>query len=78
MGLKFKGCEHLAYENNYSQCEKVQIEDHACWERLFAEGEMPRFVQFCKKRGRLNSHNSCIGYCNRACGDYKETEHDVD
>lgn len=78
MGFKFKGCKHLSYENNYSQCEKVIIENHVCWERKNVLNGMPRFVQFCKLRGRLNSHSDCIGYCNRCCSDYEEIEHDVE
>lgn len=75
--MKFRGCKHLSFEDNYSQCEKVIMEDHVCWERTFAEGDMPKFVQFCKLRGRLNSHSDCIGHCNRRCSDYEDVEHEV-
>lgn len=75
--MKFKGCKNLSFENNYSQCEKVIVGNHVCWERTFAEGDMPKLVQFCKLRGRINSSTGCIGDCNKICSDYEDFEHDV-
>lgn len=76
--MKFRGCKHLDFKDNYSECNKVIIGDHVCWERVFATGDMPRLVQFCKRRGRLNNPSDCIGECRKRCSDYEEVKHTVE
>ena len=64
------GCKHLDYEEGkYSGCEIITIEPEGWkyWKRPdYGEGGKLE-VQFCKKRGRINSIFSCINpgehYC---------------
>jgi hypothetical protein len=70
----FKGCKQLDFEPNYINCELVQIANHVCWERLVVPYEnAPRLVQFCKLRGRLNNHFSCVNG-NKQCSEYNEVD----
>ena len=79
--IKFKGCKHLDFSDNYTNCKKrASVADlYAYWERgeVWTDGGTnPRDVQFCKKRGRLNFKSACVHGC-AECSDYEECEHKV-
>lgn len=65
------GCKHLDYETNYENCKIVTIkpEGWKYWERgkKWTEGSNPKDVQFCKKRGRINSIFQCINPGEMSC-----------
>ena len=56
--MKHIGCKHLDYETEYIDCEirTIEPEGWKYWYRKVVVSEdCPRNVQFCKKRGRINS-----------------------
>ena len=77
MKINFKACKHLDYSDAYTAKKKLMSSNYVFWLRNVPE-DMPRMVQFCKLRGRLNHHEACIGSCNAQCGEYSETEHSVE
>ena len=78
--VNFTGCDQLDYERCYDPCKKVATADFACWDRGKKHADMgyPRFVQFCKKRGRLNRPYSCTDKIFAGCDDYCQAEHTVE
>jgi len=77
MKVEFKACEHLDYEPNYGKCKRQLIScdgTKLCWMRPGGGG----IVQFCKKRGRLNSPTSCLDITHAVCNDFNEITHEVD
>ncbi len=80
MKIEFKSCEHLDYEPNYGNCKRQLIscgETKLCWKRL-AFAPMNDLVQFCKKRGRINSPTGCLTKDNATCSDFKGINRTVD
>jgi|AntAceMinimDraft_17_1070374.scaffolds.fasta_scaffold35311_2 hypothetical protein len=67
--LKFKGCEHLDFNPNYS-AKRQQTVHGLFWMRE----RSPQMVQFCKKRGRINGCVSCLSEADKGCNDYSEKE----
>lgn len=66
------GCKHLDYETNYADCQ-IRIIEPEGWkywergERWLDYEEAPKYVQFCKLRGRINDIFSCINPSERSC-----------
>lgn len=80
MQVEFKGCEHLDYEPNYGNCKRQLISCNGtklCWKRP-AYASMNDLVQFCKRRGRINSPVGCLTEDNAVCSDFNEIDHVVD
>lgn len=81
MEIKFKGCKHLNFSDNYNQCEKRSCMGlYVYWERgeiWLDGGSNPRDVQFCKQRGRLNMKSACL-MGSGECSDYEDCEHIVE
>lgn len=74
--ITFTGCKHLDFDDCYA-AKKVETTDkQVCWERNVEEN-LPKFVQFCKKRGRLNSPSACLCEQNKVCSGYVEIDHKV-
>lgn len=74
----FKGCKFLDFESKYPGCRKVPVSDIyqtvVCWDRYKLhelDPELPQFVQFCKKRGRLNHQIACCSIQHAVCNDYE-------
>lgn len=78
--IKFNACEHLDFSDNYT-AKKEPIQDggvtKVCWNRPVIDESFPKLVQFCKKRGRLNSPEICLCEQNKRCSDFKDFEHVV-
>lgn len=78
--INFLACEHLDFSDNYS-AKKEEISTKfgtkICWNRPVIDSTYPRLVQFCKKRGRLNSPEACLCESNKMCSDYKNFNHTV-
>ena len=76
--IKFRACEHLDFSDNYTANKEPIIingETKLCWDRPVIDESYPRLVQFCKKRGRMNSPELCTSKETKACSDYNEIEH---
>lgn len=75
--MKAKGCKFLDYdENKYTKDCSISglSNDHAAWERKTFGLQL---CQFCSKRGRINSADSCTTQSKAQCSDYEEFAHDV-
>ena len=74
---EYRYCKHLDFEDNYSACELVEHPmGFKYWKRLAPPYEgAPVNVQFCKRRGRINSMTSCLmpGGC-MSCFEGEEDE----
>jgi len=72
-----KYCKHLDFDGNYTDCRVVERAGIRHWERgatwLTYDGA-PRFVQFCKLRGRLNSPCACTSPGETKCSEYSVTD----
>lgn len=80
MKIKFKGCKNLIYDKDIidirHKLKALPSNLGAYWERpdYLLTGCDAKNVQFCSKKGRLNSKVSCLegmGECDR----YKEVNH---
>jgi len=79
MIVEFTACEHLDFEPNYGGCKRQMIAGGKLfWMRPDYGIDNPRMVQFCKKRGRLNSPELCTKEANAQCSDYKEFNHVIE
>lgn len=76
--MQFTACKHLDYSDNYSAKKQVLGSGKVFWMRKEAYPGAPTMVQFCKKRGRINSCEGCTSKSNAHCGDYEEVTHFVD
>jgi len=79
MEKKFTACKFLDFETAFIFCKK-QINDDGkvYWLRDVSYGtSLPDKVQFCKKRGRLNSQEACLDVFSKHCSLYEEGKHDV-
>lgn len=86
---KFKGCRFLDFSDKVEGVIKVldtRIDPFVYWDRtgyvnnIFGkeDRQAPRKVQFCTKRGRLNSPIACVlSEGNKRCPDYDEIEYDI-
>ena len=78
MAITFRGCEHLDFEPHYGHCKRQLItcfsETKLCWKRA-DDGDL---VQFCSRRGRVNSPVGHPSQSNAICNDYNETDRTVD
>lgn len=80
MNIKFKGCKHLDFSDNYAaKKELINIGDETkvCWDRPVPDDSYPALVQFCKKCGRLNHPEACLREQDKHCSSYEEYEHEV-
>jgi len=89
MEIKFAACEHLDYSDEYARaCSKQLVitkslshydEEKVFWYRHGAKEQgNPEYVQFCKKRGRLNNKTDCLCSEDARCSLYNEVEHSVE
>ncbi len=79
-----KECKHLDYDDNYLDCEIIEVPDFSCrvryWERgaRWTEGPgnegNPKKVQFCKNRGRINGIFQCYNIGELSCYEPMENE----
>lgn len=78
--VKFEGCKYLGFGDNYAAKKAlIQLDElKVCWDRPVYDNDMPRLVQFCQLRGRLNSPESCLSECKKCCGDYETHTHEVE
>jgi hypothetical protein len=78
--IKFKACKFLDFQDNYT-AKKVLIGtkngNKVSWERPIIDSSYPPLVQFCTKRGRLNSPEMCLCKSNAQCSDYSDFNHCV-
>jgi hypothetical protein len=78
--IKFTACKQLNYNDDYSAkkvvCDSYGI-DKVCLDRPVIDSSYPRYVQFCKLRGRLNKPFHCLCEENSICSDYEDFEHTV-
>lgn len=80
MEVRFSGCEFLDFETHYGGCKRQAIaigQGSLCWKRHDPEGAL-KLVQFCKKRGRMNSPEYCLSEQNKGCSDYHEIQHTIE
>ena len=79
--ITFTACEHLDFSDKYC-AEKnlinLQGETKVCWNRSVIDSSYPALVQFCTKRGRMNSPEMCVCERTKMCNDYKDFKHKVD
>jgi len=80
-----KPCKHLDHESEFIACELRDISQKfpnceggvKYWERVAphieAEG-LPRNVQFCKLRGRINGIFACYNEGEMSCYEQEETQ----
>jgi len=77
--MKFAACKYLDFSDNYYNATKQVLGGgKVFWFRKAVIGGTPSMVQFCKKRGRLNSPEACTSEHYAKCSDYVEIEHEVD
>lgn len=76
---EFTACKHLDYETNYVGCVRNGISGGRgtvlCWNRTQIDADLPRLVQFCKLRGRLNDPLACIQSERKVCNEYEDFNH---
>lgn len=80
--VTFRCCKYLDHdESHYNQCKLKALPHNlgVYFERgeVWTEGGNPRDVQFCSRRGRLNSKFACMADAGGECGDYDEVERTV-
>jgi len=78
--INFLACEHLDFSDSYSAKKdaiSTKFGTKICWNRPVIDSTYPSLVQFCKKRGRLNSPESCLCESNKMCSDYNDFNHTV-
>ena len=78
--ITFKACKQLDFDTDYAATRQaVQQRDEVklFWRRHAVWGS-PRHVQFCKRRGRMNSMCACLSKEEQGCSDYEEHEHSVE
>ena len=63
--IKFKGCRHLDFEPNYSNCKRQLTSQGLFWLR----DAIPCMVQFCKLKGRIYGCQSCLSFENKRCNE---------
>ena len=79
MKAEFTGCEHLDFDKEYVGCKRQMMGNGKLfWMRPDYGMDNPRMVQFCKKRGRLNSPESCLCKENAVCSDYVDFNHNIE
>lgn len=76
--VRFTGCSHLDFSDDYhARKQIIGIDGGKVFWFRDVPSDCPAMVQFCKKRGRLNSPQSCLCKEKSACSDYDEIEHVV-
>ena len=78
--IQFLACEHLDFSDNYAAQKdaiSTKFGTKVCWNRPTIDSTYPSLVQFCKKRGRLNSPEACLCQANAQCNDYNDFNHKV-
>lgn len=75
--IKFNGCAHLDFSDNYSAKKQILSGGSVFWLRDVSP-ELPSMVQFCSLRGRLNSPESCLCERSKQCSEFLSTEHVVE
>lgn len=79
--IKFTACKYLMYKDLTHVIEKraVLLDEikvyHHRPDSIAFDGNND--VQFCKKRGRLNSKIACLNHSLRVCQDYEDAQHVV-
>lgn len=76
--IKFSACAYLDFSEKYTaHKEPISTPDGVklCWFRPVPDSSYPALVQFCEKRGRLNSPECCLSEPNKMCSDYTDFEH---
>lgn len=76
-GCKFVACKHLDYSDNYIAKKQILGTGKVFWLREAPYPDAPVMVNFCQKRGRLNSAESCHTPNKAMCSDYEDFEHVV-
>ena len=81
--LTFRCCKYLDHtKGRYVDCQLKNLRGFcAYWERgetWTDNGNNPRDVQFCSRRGRLNFKTACIAGGGGDCSDYDEKERTVE
>ena len=82
--IEFLGCKHLIFDKNKidKRCKIIALpkKNGAYWQRdktLLTDDSFAENVQFCEKRGRLNSKVSCLKGM-AECSLYNEIIHAVE
>lgn len=78
--IEFTACEHLDFSDSYAAKKDAIVigsETKICWNRPVIDSSYPSLVQFCKKRGRLNSPESCLSESCKMCSEYNDFSHIV-
>ncbi len=78
--IKFNACKYLDFSDSYAAKKETIIIDgqvKVYWHRPVIDNTYPSKVQFCKKRGRLNSPFSCLNCHEAMCSDFEDSEHTV-
>jgi len=76
--IKLTGCSQLDFDDHYTAQKVLFSGNKVCWERVQLDSDMPKLVQFCKLRGRLNSPEACLSKDMARCSYYEEIEHLVE
>jgi len=72
--IKFTCCDALDFSDSYPAQKHLIASGGATkvtWDRS-GPFRQPMLVQFCKKRGRLNSAEACLDKAHAACNDYND------
>ena len=75
---EFKACEHLQFEEEFIGCQKQMLADGKAFWLRDVEPDLPRMVQFCALRGRLNHPMACLRERDAVCHLYREKVHIVE
>ena len=73
--VQFRACRFLDFEPHYGNCKRQLIsvsETKLCWKRTHD------LVQFCSKRGRINSPAGCLTKATAGCNDYEGVDRDIE
>lgn len=79
MLMVFTACKELDFEPHYTATRQaVRLDEVKLFWRRDTAPNNPIHVQFCKKRGRMNSMLACLSKERQGCSDYEEQEHSVE
>jgi len=76
--MKFTACKYLDFSDSYLAKKQVLGNGKVFWLRdVSYDPTLPAMVQFCSKRGRINTPEGCTKERFAACSYYEEIEHNV-
>ncbi|PHS35693.1 MAG: hypothetical protein COA82_03520 [Alkaliphilus sp.] len=74
--FRFQACKYLDFKPSYANCKRQAVSNGKLfWLRMNQPAGNPTMVQFCSKRGRLNTGGACLHEAAKLCSSYEQVEH---